>query len=244
VAELRTNLLLDRFELFSFVGKSLLTGKDVPADFLTSAGAGVIKKLCGGDLINAEGKSLNSRVQMRGTFNIAITCNSRLRVRLEGDAGAWERRILVVPYEKVKPKKPIRDFEAILLRDEGPGILNWMIQGSVDHLAELKECGDFRLSQSQKSRVEALLCDSDSVRYFVQNALIAAEGADVTINEILLRYADFCEMRGWGTPARRTVESQLPDLMLEKFRTAKRNDIKREGKSQRGFAGVAFKAEV
>jgi P4 family phage/plasmid primase-like protien len=244
VAELRTNLLLDRFELFSFVGKTLLTAKDVPADFLCKEGATVIKKLCGGDLIDAEGKSLNSRIQMKGHFNIAITCNSRLRIRLEGDAGAWSRRILPINYEKPKPPRPIRDFEEMLIRQEGPGILNWMIEGAVAHLMELEECGDFKLADRQRARVEALLCESDSVRFFVRSELEADEASDLTTDEIIRAYCDFCERRGWDALARRTVENQLPDLMLEKFRAAKRNDVKRHDKAQRGFAGVRIKSEA
>ena len=243
IAELRTNLLLGSFEMFSFVGKTLLTGKDVPADFLSTAGATVIKKLCGGDLIDAEGKSLNSRVQMKGVFNIAITANSRLRVRLEGDTGAWSRRILSINYDRPKPVNPIRDFEDVLLEQEGPGILNWMIEGAIAHLVELDKCGDFILTDRQKARVEALLCESDSVRFFVRNALVENDGGTVTTDELVRAYADFCDGRGWDALARRTVENQLPDLMLERFRAAKRNDIKREGKSHKGFAGVALKRE-
>ena len=243
IAELRTNLLLDRFELFSFVGKTLLTGKDVPADFLSTAGATVIKKLCGGDLVDAEGKGQNRRVQMKGEFNIAITCNSRLRVRLEGDTGAWRRRILMVNYERPKPAKPVRDFDRLLIDDEGPGILNWMIEGAVAHLRELDECGDFVLTPRQIARVDALLSESDSVRYFVRHGLAEADGGDVTTDELVSAYVDFCDGRGWDALSRRAVENQLADLMLERFRASKRNDIKREGKSQKGFAGVAISPE-
>jgi putative DNA primase/helicase len=47
VYELRTALLHERFEQSRFIGKSLLTGKDVPGDFLQKQGAYVIKKLVG-----------------------------------------------------------------------------------------------------------------------------------------------------------------------------------------------------
>ncbi len=243
IAELRTNLLLDRFELFSFVGKTLLTGKDVPADFLSSKGATVIKKLCGGDLVDAEGKHANARIQMRGEFNIAITCNSRLRVRLEGDTGAWRRRILAINYERPKPEKPIRDFDKLLIETEGPGILNWMIEGAVAHLRELDAHGDFVLTERQVARVDALLCESDSVRFFVRHGLIEAEDGDLTTDEIVRSYADFCDGRGWDALPTRTVENQLGDLMLERFRASKRNDIKRDGKSHKGFAGVSIASE-
>jgi phage/plasmid-associated DNA primase len=180
---------------------------------------------------------------MKGVFNIAITANSRLRVRLEGDTGAWSRRILSINYDRPKPANPIRDFEDVLLEQEGPGILNWMIEGAIAHLVELDKCGDFILTDRQKARVEALLCESDSVRFFVRNALVEDDGGTVTSDELVRAYADFCDGRGWDALARRTVENQLPDLMLERFRAAKRNDIKRDGKSHKGFAGVALKPE-
>ncbi len=63
-------------------------------------GASRLKVLVGGDPISGEGKGLNGDFPMFGTFNIVMTCNSRLRLRLEGDAGAWRRRLLVVRYEK------------------------------------------------------------------------------------------------------------------------------------------------
>jgi len=242
VAELRTNLLLDRFELYSFVGKTLLTGKDVLADFLSQRGASVLKKLCGGDLIDAEGKFNNTRMQMKGHFNIAITCNSRLRVRLEGDAAAWRRRLLQVNYERPKPDKPIRDFEDTLIREEGPGILNWMIEGAVQLLRELGEHGDFVLTRRQQERVDALLSESDSVRSFVQHRLARDESDDVTTEELVAAYRDYCDERSWDALATRQVETQLPDLILERFRVQKRHDIRREGrKAQKGYSHISIK---
>jgi putative DNA primase/helicase len=67
VSQLRTDYLGNRFELFGFVGKTLLGGKDVGADFLMSKGAYVLKALVGGDLLEAEKKGFNERVHIRVT---------------------------------------------------------------------------------------------------------------------------------------------------------------------------------
>ena len=72
--------------------------------------ASTLKKLVGNDLLTPEGKSLNSAINIRGNFGAVITCNSRLRVRLEGDAGAWRRRLMVIEYNRHKPEKRIADF--------------------------------------------------------------------------------------------------------------------------------------
>jgi hypothetical protein len=66
-------------------------------------GASELKVLVGGDPISAEGKGSNGDFCMFGTFNAVMTCNSRLRVRLEDDAGAWLRRLLIIRYENPPP---------------------------------------------------------------------------------------------------------------------------------------------
>ena len=59
----------------------------------------------------AEIKGSNERPEIQGQFNIIITCNSRLSVRLEGDADAWRRRLVIVGYRKPKAVKPIADLD-------------------------------------------------------------------------------------------------------------------------------------
>jgi hypothetical protein len=120
VAQIRTEHLGKQFEMYKFLGKTLLTGKDVDPDFLNERRASMIKALVGGDLLDAEKKNGNEHFQLRGCFNVAITCNARLTVRLKGDVGAWERRILLLQYERPKPKKRIADFASRLISAEGP----------------------------------------------------------------------------------------------------------------------------
>lgn len=94
VTQLRTDHLGERFELFRLIRRTLLVGVDVDADFLTSKGAPVIKGLVGGDLFDAEQKGGSGSFQIEGKFNILMTFNCRLKVKLQGDVGAWRRRLL------------------------------------------------------------------------------------------------------------------------------------------------------
>ena len=107
ITQLRTKHLADRFELFSFVGKSLLIGQDVAGDFLNTEGAHVIKALSGGDLLEAERKN-GGKVQLTGNFNILVKTNARLWLKLDGDAGAWERRLLIIEFTKKRSAKPAK----------------------------------------------------------------------------------------------------------------------------------------
>jgi P4 family phage/plasmid primase-like protien len=134
VVELRTEFLADRFEIARFLRKTMLSGKDVPGNFLETAGAQMLKKLVGHDLVSAEKKNSNGEFQLRGEFGVAISCNSRMKVKLDGDVEAWRRRLIIVSYEKPKPKERILDFAKKLLDEEASGILRWMVEGAMMHL--------------------------------------------------------------------------------------------------------------
>ncbi|MEI8121781.1 MAG: phage/plasmid primase, P4 family [bacterium] len=238
VAQLRTKFLGKQFELYRYLGKTLLTGKDVNAEFLSEQDVDVLKALIGNDLLDAEKKHGNEQFQLRGIFNVAITCNSRLRLHLEGDGGAWRRRLLIVEYSKAKPEHRITEFGDKLIKEEGAGILNWMVEGAIRYLAEIEEFGDIQLTPAQKNRVEVLLQESDSVRQFVQQRVVAAEGSDTTVQEMLKGYTDFCEEMGWRAFPPREFQASLPDLMLEIHRVGKRHDLARGFEKARGFGNV------
>ena len=237
--QLRTENLLERFETYRYRGKTLLIGPDVPGDFLMQKGASILKSLVGGDPLSGEGKGLNGDFPMFGNFNVVMTCNSRLRVRLDGDTSAWRRRLLIVRYENPPPKQRILDFHVQLLRDEGNGILRWALAGFVKLQAEFVERGDFVLTDAQRNRVDSLLAESDSLRLFVRERLRRNEYGDVTTSEIQQAYAEFCADHGWNALPTAVVERNLPDIMLDEFHVTKVHSIERDGKkSNRGWRKV------
>lgn len=244
VTQLRVQHLAERFEIAGFVGRTLLAGKDVPGDFLNNKSAYVLKALVGGDRLDAEQKNVKHRFEVLGEFNVIITSNTRLHVKLDADSAAWRRRLLIVDYERPPTSKPIPGFARQLLDDEGPGILNWCIAGALQLLHELAETGTIHLSEAQMKRVDALLSESDSVRHFVGERVIAQHGYDITVSELQTAYHNFCEEQGWQAVTVRQFERQLGDIMLELHRVTKRTDIKRHDKNQRGFMHVALKEEA
>jgi putative DNA primase/helicase len=245
VGQLRTEHLAERFEIFRLLGKTLLIGVDVPGNFMMSEGAYVIKGLCGGDLMDAEPKNGNHCFQLKGEFNIVITCNTRLKVRLDGDGDAWRRRLAIVNYELPRPAKPDPNYVHRLIAEESAGILNWMIEGAVMLLQELDQTGGMVLTAGQKDRVESLLAESDSVRDFVKRGCVKApREAKVTSEQLLQAYVAHCEARNWTPVSGKTVAYQLPDALLEIHGATAANDIKlHDGdKAKRGYRGVALRA--
>jgi len=239
--ELRTRFLADRFEIGRCLGKTLLIGSDVRANFLSEEGSHRLKSLVGGDLLEAELKNRNAQFRIEGVFNTVITSNTRLRVRLQGDETAWKRRLAIAHYENPFNGPKIPDIDQFLLRTEGSGILNWCLEGARKLLKSIHQTGDISLSTRQVERVKTLLSESDSLRIFLRENLVGTPGADLTGTEILERYTSYCISAGWSPTPLRLAQSSLDDLMLELFSAAKVHDIKRDGKNQRGFRYVRFR---
>lgn len=240
--QLRTKHLSERFETFRLLKKTLLVGVDVDPDFLSTKGAAVIKGLVGGDWFDAEQKGGNGSFQIQGKFNVLITSNARLRVRLAGDIGAWRRRLNIVRFELPPPRCKIPDFGALLVREEGAGILNWMLEGAAMVLAEIPETGgDFTLTDRQKGIVDSLLAESESLHHFLSECIIKSSADDLTVKEIVEAYAAYCPTKSWKPLPVTEIYERLEGLMLESFAVSKAHSIKRDCASQRGFRGVRFK---
>jgi phage/plasmid-associated DNA primase len=241
--QLRTEWLADRFETYRFTKKTLLVGVDVAPNFLSTKGAAVVKGLVGGDWFDAEQKGGTGSFPFQGNFCVIVTSNTRLRVRLCGDIGAWRRRLLIIRYEGPKPKKKIPDFGQKLARDEGSGILNFAIAGLAMLLKDIdeNESGDIALTKRQETIVDNLLAESDSLRLFLQEAIVQAEGKNLSVNEIVEAYAAFCPEKGWDPLPITEIQRSLEGLMLELFHVTKSHCVKRDDRSVRGFFGVRFK---
>jgi phage/plasmid-associated DNA primase len=154
---------------------------------------------------------------------------------LDGDPGAWERRILWIKYDNPPPKEVIPDFDKILLKTEGSGILNWALEGAVKLL---KNGGEIPRSNEQIKRVNDLLEQSDCINIFAAECIEPAPGKDVTGNELLVGFSKYCKSRNWEILSPKVFHTNLKTVMLKLYNSCKRNDILRDGKSQRGYSGV------
>jgi putative DNA primase/helicase len=138
------------------------------------------------------------------------------------------------------PKVKIPNFGELLIREEGPGILNWALDGLRMLLTDIEETGDIRLTARQSGVVDSLLAESDSLRYFLRECVKHEKGSDLTVGEIVQAYAHYCPDKGWDPLPESRIGSQLGTLMLELFQTAKSNSCQRDGRATRGYRGVTF----
>lgn len=245
--ELRTQHVMDRFEIGRMLGRTLLIGPDVKGDFLNFPSASRLKALVGGDRMDAELKGSNKIFPIYGIFNLIITSNSRLHLHLEEDAGAWGRRLLIARYEKPYDGQRIFQVEKHLLAREGPGILNFYLDGLRMLFSDYEQTGDIILPKSQQKRIDDLLNESDSLRIFVTTKIIRddsktkeGESHSLTTDEIVSDYwADCIKVKNWTPVSKGEAEKQLPDLMLRYFNVTKTNDVERGG-HKRGYWHVKF----
>ncbi|MFT7541548.1 MAG: putative DNA primase/helicase [Gammaproteobacteria bacterium] len=238
VTQLRTRHLEDRFELSRLLGKTLLIGVDVDADFLSTKGASTIKGLVGGDWFDAERKGSNGSFRFQGNLNIIMTSNSRLQVRLQRDVVAWRRRLLIVRCEGAAPRHKIPKFAEQLIREEGSGIVNWALDGLSMLLSDIDRTGDIVLTAGQIGVVEDLLAESDSIREFLVERIEKRCGSDITVLQLRQGYAEYCADRGWAPRPESQIHGALKSLMRELFQMEQSHDLLSQGKSVRGYHGV------
>ncbi|MBE6371434.1 MAG: hypothetical protein E7055_05105 [Lentisphaerae bacterium] len=236
--ELRLEHMNSRFETQRLVGKTLLTAKDVPSNFLNSSGAHKIKALTGKDTITIEHKGSNDTADICCMFNAIITANNTLRVAVDGDADAWRRRLILLPFNNPPPKDKIRDFDDVLLKKEGSGILNWFVEGAV---LLLENGGMIHKSDEQKALVDALLHESDALGRFINESIEFDDNETVTTAELLTAFRNFCSERGWQLMPQRHIENLLPEYIYQAYGLSKRTDVKRNGHNNRGYFGLKLK---
>ena len=122
-------------------------------------------------------------------------------------------------YERAAPPRRIADFADQLLREEGSGILRWMVEGAIMLLDDIAETVDYRLTAPQIARVDGLLAQSASVSHFVPQRIVADPNGELTVEELRREYVEYCETNGWVPLPAHEVSRQLPDTMLETHRT-------------------------
>jgi phage/plasmid-associated DNA primase len=224
---------------------SLLYGPDVAGNFLNLPGARRIKSLVGGELLDCEFKGSNIRATIEGVFNILISSNARLRLYIHSDRSAWERRLIVVRYEVPFKGVKVPEIHKMLLREEGPGIVNWCIQGAELLLQDIKDHGDIHLSNKQKGLVQKMLNESDSLRIFLKTQMVGtlSDNDDLTTDEIIEAYGKYCRDQGWDNLPASVIQRRLPDHMVEIFSAVQSENLKREGKRARGYRRVRWRTE-
>ena len=242
IATLNVERLDDRFELGSFFEKRLLVAKDVSAEALNSQASYMLKALSGDSLIKAEIKHQNRRVSLKGPFNVAITSNSDLFIKLQGDAPAWKRRLIIIKFRKKEDLVVENKLSEKMFKDEGSIILNWMIQGAIRARAILDEKDKFPKTAEQEKRVNELLRLSDSVKAFVAEELQSDAKGKITTFALYEAYENYCARNRVLPAPKGSFEREIVLRIQEAWGGEKFTMTNpKTGDPCRGYLGISFK---
>jgi len=239
--QLRTAQLGGRFEAREYANKRLLIGSDVQSDFLTGRHTAVIKSLTGGDSLTAERKMENEGVSFKGEFHMVICSNEELTLRVENDADAWVRRLLSIEMGKPESLLTAPDFVAMLLRDEGEGILAWVAGGAHRHV---KNRYSYCLSPEQEARIQRIVDASDGVRLFAEQCLgLDPTGqGEVTAQQLFDAYDEFAKTHEFERHKKAVFGKKIKPLIQKRLGLHQRNDLGavflKPGGHLRGYKGL------
>ena len=225
--QIRSGCIGSRFETSSFIGKTLLTGKESQTSFFTTKGMGIMKSLVGDDALRVELKHSNETQMIQGTYNVFIVGNAIpvLEFESDDDISAWHRRLRWIKCNSYKPENPVDNFANVLFEEEGSGILNWCLEG----LTELLTAKSSRLPMSdvQKMRLVFLFRQSFQLKSILESFLEPCPGSNLTTEEIYGVYVKVAQNIDWHLIPKRKFEIQLPELMQSIFGLIRNRDIKR-----------------
>lgn len=147
-------------------------------------GEALVKRVTGGDPIDA--RNLNKEFfTFFAQFKLTIACNYKPRIG-GTDGGIW-RRMILVPWLVQIPEEERDSHLKTKLRDEGPGILNRLLDGLRDYLEHGLVQGDEIAAATAKYRR-----DSDAVGRFLEQCTVPDPEGRVqssVLHEVYLAWA-------------------------------------------------------
>lgn len=166
---------------------------------------GLIKQLTGGEPILV--RALNENFfEATPIFKLTISGNHAPDIRGMDD-GIW-RRLLIVPFDVQIPKAERDPLIVDKMLAEGPGILNWLIEGAIAYLE-----GGLAPPTQVSSATEELRQDADLYGKFLDEACeVTGDDRDsISSRELMLAFM-FWQMRRGETPFKeRTITTNMKD---------------------------------
>lgn len=193
--------------LTDLVGHRLVFVDETPRGKVNEAR---LKQLTGTGRIRAR-KIAQDSFEFDARFKLWIAGNNKPRIS-ETSEGMWRRLALVSCDAIIAPDRRIRNYAAILTRDEGSGILNWALEG----LRAYQEIGlappTRVVDATQEYREE-----EDQLGRFIEETFIQGGQETWHPNKVILSlYQQWCRDQGVEHPP--TLRSIQTDLKRHGFR--------------------------
>lgn len=225
--ELRLAQANERFESAKWEGMLLLHVSEATTAEL-EANPRVLKQLSGQDRILAERKYSNTVTEFTSFAMPVLTANGNMRIPVDGDLAAWQRRIKPVLVDGPPPANPMPGFVEGLLRREGGAILWYLCH----RLKTLRESQPRDLTAAQYDRLYHML-GADPVRLWVHQNTERAEGSHILVADVVAAITPVLRARG-ECPPERVLQERLRHVMKEVHGASRSNSVG----GRRGFRHV------
>ncbi|GAA0359189.1 phage/plasmid primase, P4 family [Streptomyces turgidiscabies] len=164
-----------------------------------------LKELTGGDTLTARYMH-QGFFEFEPTHHLWLMGNHQPRVKAGGNS-FW-RRLRLVPFAHIVPEdKKVENLAQLLVDEEGPGILAWIIAGARAHFAG----GGLREPDSVKSATEAYAAEEDHIGRFLEDCCVRGPIAHVRTETGRVRstYEAWCHTEGEQAMDARTFGREL-----------------------------------
>lgn len=145
---------------------------------------GLIKQLSGGDPASVR-KLQKDFFDLLPTFKINLICNNKPEIR-DDTFGMW-RRVVLIAFTVIIPEKDVDPNLLEKLKAEGPGILNWCLDG-------FRRWRDIGLVAPQAilAATATYRSESDRIGQFLEAATVRKPGSDLPASELYGCYEAWC----------------------------------------------------
>lgn len=226
---------------FSLAGLSpdatLLSASETTSSALCGKGGAWAKKLVGGDEFQASQKYKNERVNHVGFYTLIMTSNEHVRLDFTSNGQEWRDRLLSIIFRHSIPiERQDRTLVERLLNEEGPGILNWLLEG-----AKRVRANNWiiKLTPEQEAVRDALIENgADSLAVFIKNCIVKDPTDEFTSAEAYKVYSYVCKDKGLEYYPDTVFYRRFAKAMTEKFKAVPVNSID----GSRGYRG--YRLEV
>lgn len=146
----------------------------------------IVKTLTGGERVAA--RHLHKPLfEFRPTFKLVFACNVKPSIRGQ-DEGIW-RRVLMVPFTQTIPEQErVPHLHRKLFEAEGPGILNWALDGF-----RLWSESGLQVPDAIRAATAEYRHESDPIGEFIRTMTRRVEGASVQARRLYEAYTDWCK---------------------------------------------------
>ena len=176
-------------ELAETQGKRLLIAAELEEGMRLSTS--IVKQLCSTDAIQGE-KKYKAPFSFIPTHTLVLYTNHLPKVGAR-DEGIW-RRLIVIPFTAtITGKKDIKNYADFLVKNAGPAILAWVIEGAkkvIDHDYHLV------LPACVQEAIKVYREDNDWLANFLHSCCDVGEGLEQPSGRFYEVYRSFCTMSG------------------------------------------------